>query len=197
MHVDDAATRRLRVLLKRVARRSDAKVSAVFVPRGDDLALVVQFGIDQLALDVVRAGWRRHQSVLRAGQLVRFGLASLWPVFEGPEIAAVIYVDRTPDDFPDDRTRDDGALIAARAPRCGKPSALDACLTVGYRPETVIAELEHNRLAELFTTHRGNVTAVAHALGVCRDTAYAKARQANIDIDAFRPWRRRPHQQRA
>lgn len=180
-------------MLKRVARRAQAQIGAVFVPRGDGLALVAQFGINQPALDVVNACWLRHQKELRAGHVVRFSAARLWPLFDGPEIAALVYLDRAPADFPDDRTRDDGALIAARAQRCGKPSALDALVPPGYRPADIIAELERDQLVMLLTTHRGNVTAVAGAMGLCRDTVYDLLRNAkpSLSIEQFRPRRRR------
>lgn len=187
VHFDDASTTRLRVLLMRVVRRAQAKVAAVFVPRGEGLALVVQVGVDQAALDIAHAGWLRHNKTLRAGRVVRFGMARLWPLFDGPAITALVFVDRAPEDFPDERMREDGALIALRAPRCGKLSALDTYAPADYRPEDVIAEFERDRLVLLLRQHRGNVSAIATAMGVCRDTVYDRIAHADLDLAAFRP----------
>ncbi len=189
----DSGTTRLLIVLRRIARVARAQVSAVFVPRGAGLALVAQIGIDQPALDVVNACWFRNQSDLRAGRTVRFSGAYLWPLFDGPQVAALIYLDRVTPDFPDQHTRDLAALVALRAPRCGKPSALEALAGASYRPGDILAQLERDRLVMALREHRGNVSDVAHVLGVCRDTVYKLAREAvpMVDIDEFRP-RRRP-----
>lgn len=190
----DASTTRLLVTLKRIVRVARAEVGAVFVPRGDGLALVTQIGIDQPALDVVHACWFRNLPELRAGRIVRFSAACLWPLFNGPQIVALIYLDRAPADFPDDHTREDAALVAARAPRCGKPSALASLAGNGYRPADIGAQLERDQLVMLLRQHRGNVSDVAYAMAVSRDTVYKRAREARplVDIDEFRPRKRRP-----
>lgn len=176
-------------------RAAKAHVGAVFVPRGDGLALAAQIALDQPALDIVHATWFRKQDDLHSGTIVRFGAACLWPLFKGPRVCALLYLDRVPADFPDDRARDDAALVAARAPMCGKPSALETLSSSASRPDDVVAELQRDRLTMLLRQHRGNVSDVACTLGVCRETVYKLTREAQppLDIDQFRPGKpRRP-----
>jgi hypothetical protein len=176
-------------------RAAKAHVGAVFVLRGDGLALVAHIDVDQPALDIAYACWTRNQDELRRGTIVRFGAACLWPLFKGPQICALLYLDRVPPDFPDDRARDDAALVAARAPKCGRPSALETLASSTSTLDDVLAELQRDRLVMLLRQHRGNVSDVACALGVCRDTVYKLSREARppLDIDQFRPRKpRRP-----
>ncbi len=160
------------------------------------MALVAQIAVDQPALDIVHACWFRNQAELRGGAMVRFSAACLWPLFKGPRIAALLYLDRVPADFPDDRARDDAALVGARAPLCGKPSTLETLAGPAYRPADLLAQAARDQLVMLLRQHRGNVSDVAAALGVCRDTVYKRTREARppVDIDEFRPRRpgRRP-----
>lgn len=192
----DPSTKRLLVTLRRMVHAAKAQVGAVFVPREDSLVLAAQIALDQPALDVVHACWFRNQAELRSGTIVRYSATCLWPLFKGPQIAALLYLDRVPPDFPDNQAREDAALLAARAPMCGKPSPLATLAGPAYRPADMLAEIERDRLVMLLRQHRGNVSDVACAMGVCRDTVYKLTRDARppVDIDEFRPRRpgRRP-----
>lgn len=197
MHLDPTSAERLKVLLERIAQRAHAEVRAIFVPRNDDLALVTQVGVTQVFIDIVKTTWVHRRKELLAGRLVRHGACIVWPTFDGPELSALLFLDRAPADFPDTPTREDGALIGARAPHWGLPSALAPYPARAQRLTSVVVHLLREDLIHRLTTHHGNVAAVARDLGVCRDTVYQRAERLRINIEEFRPLGRRLRPTRA
>lgn len=180
------ATSRIRLLLVTVAEIAGATCAALFAPRASGLALVVQFEVNQTAFDIAYGGWARKRDELEAGRCVRYGKAVLWPLFEGRELVAVVYLDRAPQDFPDDLSREDGAVIATRMRRLSIPSPFTSLSTTKLSARDALREMQRDQLATTLSELNGNVSAAARHLGIARETFYARAHRLDIEIAEFR-----------
>ena len=114
MKMTDRGLERLNTLLQVMAGDAGADRAALFVPEAADLRLVADCDLCEADLDIVQAGWQRYRADLSAGRVVRIGQAVLWAVFQGPRLAAVVYLDQAADSFPNDSQQGDGARLAAR-----------------------------------------------------------------------------------
>lgn len=178
---------RLEVLAKLAAQDAGAKRSAVFVPGPKGLGLVAQFGVDQGVLDLAQAGWASHRTKLCAGEAVRYGRSALWPIFRDGSLIAVIYLEATPADFPDDAGRDNMAQIASTLRYVDPPTAIASYLSCGLTHAESVDEIKRDQLAVLLDFFQGNVAAVARHLGVTREMVYLRARAAKLEVNAYRP----------
>lgn len=188
----DKALARLEALMLLAAREACATRAAVFVPNGRGLALVAQLALDQAALDLAHSGWARHRTTLYAGKTVRYGRAALWPLVRDGHVCALMYLDSAPEPFPDDDARQTGAQIAATMRHVTSPTPVVTYLSCGLTHVEAMAEIQGDQIAVLLALYHGNVTAVARQLGVNRDTVYARAHRAGLDLAEFRPRRLRP-----
>jgi hypothetical protein len=188
----DQARGRLEALMLLAARDAGATRAAVFAPTGTGLALAAQWALDQAALDIAHSGWARHRAELTAGKTVRYGQAVLWPLFSsGRDVCALVYLDKAPADFPDERGRANGAAIAAWMPNVKVPTPGTTYMASRLAHVEVVAEILADQLALLLRFFRGNVSAVANHLGVARMTVYDRIGRYQLDLAEFRPRRLR------
>lgn len=178
---------RLKALLMLIIAETEADRAALFVPRGSGLAILAQVEVDQATIDLAEAGWAHKQRELHAGQIVRYGRCLLWPLFDGPELAAMVFADRAPEAFPDDLSRQNGALLVARLKGMEMPTRVRAVVSAGVSADESLDEVQRDQLALLLRRFHGNVAAVARELGVRRSTVYRRADRHGLDASAFRP----------
>ena len=183
----EKAVSRLEALMTLVAREAGARRAAVFVPKGQSIALVTQMSLDQAALDLSYAGWGRHRAGLAAGQTVRYGRAALWPIFHLSQLVAVMYLDSAPPQFPDEPARESAERISASLAYIQAPTPMASYLACGLLYAEAATEIQHDQLAMALHVHQGNVAAVARHFGVRRETIYWRASRAGLSIADYRP----------
>ncbi len=186
MDSKEPALTHLRVLVAALAERAGATSVVLFVPRDAGPALVAYHDVTQAALDIAHSVWARKREELRAGRIVSYGHAVVWPLFDGPELAAFLYLDRTPPDFPDDDSRAHGADITARLRRVLLPSRVATYLATGLSLAEAADEVERDRLVMALDLCGGNVTAAARHLGITRETLYKRAHRLEVEIRKVR-----------
>ncbi len=163
----------------------------LFVPRDAGPALVAYHDVTQSALDIAHSVWARRREDLRAGRIVPYGHAAVWPLFDGPELAAFLYLDRIPADFPDDDSRAHAADITARLRRLIVPSRVATYLATGLSLAEAADEVERDRLVMALDLCGGNVAAAARHLGIARETLYKRAHRLDVEIHKLRQRRLR------
>jgi hypothetical protein len=178
---------RLKALLGLLAADARSRRAGLFVPRGSGLALVAQIEVNQQVIDLAEGAWARRRDTLLAGKGVRHGEGLLWPLFKGPEFAALVYLDCAPPDFPRDQDGATGALLVGRLSRMELPSRVRSLLLAGVPARDSLKEAARGQLALLLRRFNGNVAAVARELGVKRSTVYRRADSYGLDTAAFRP----------
>jgi hypothetical protein len=180
----------LRAQLTLLTEDAGATRSAVFAPRDTGLALVTHCDVDQTALDLAQAGWARRREHLRAGRLVRYGRTVLWPLFDGPSLVALVYLDQVNEDFPNAECRGAGEQLRLRLARMQMPSPVGTYLAAGLSFIDAAEAVLRDQLAMALDVLDGNVSAVARRLRVTRETVYARAERFGLDVESFR--RQRP-----
>ncbi len=186
MDARDPALARLRFGLLSLADCADAHCSALFVPRQSGLHLVAQNEIDQQALDVTHSAWVRRHDELAAGAVLRHGTAVVWPLFDGPNPAALIYLDQAPAAFPDEAALEYAQDLVLRLRRLAPPSTVSNYMAAGLSLAEARLETDRDHVAIALRVSQGKVRAAARLLGITRETFYKRAHRLGIDIDAFR-----------
>jgi hypothetical protein len=182
----EPALTHLRVLVAALAERAGAGSVVLFVPRDAGPALIAYHDVNQSALDIAHSVWARRREDLRAGRIVPYGHAAVWPLFDGPELAAFLYLDRIPADFPDDDSRAHAADITARLRRLVVPSRVATYLATGLSLAEAADEVERDRLVMALDLCGGNVAAAARHLGIARETLYKRAHRLDVEIRKLR-----------
>lgn len=188
MSLKDPATRRLRIILDALANHAGAECCALFMPRKPGVGLVAHNReVDQKALDAVLSAWVRHRAELDRGTLVPFGHGLVWPLFDGPKLAALLYLDVAPPGFPeDDEARNYVLEIVARLRHVSPPTVVNNYLALGLSLIDARQEAERDQIAMALQVSHGKVRAAARLLGVTRETVYQRASKYGIDLDAFK-----------
>lgn len=207
------AERTLEVTMALVNGRS----GGVFVASEDRLTLYASRGIDQHVLDAVQLLWSRSKDALRRGEPVYVadwradrdlsqrdaagspaGVA-MFPVFEGEELVALLYVDSAEPHFcqtHDVERLGKFARILSRAVRTGvevrRPSDKDEWES--YLERTPVADIEREKLLLLLNRNEWNIARVARLMGVTRRTVYLRLQRYNIPRERVRktPLRAKP-----
>lgn len=186
-----ALLHRFRASLVTLAEAAGATCAVLFTPRSTGLALVAQVDVDQLAFDIANGTWTRRRDALERGEILRKGSAVLWPLFDGRDMKGLVYLNRAPEDFPDEKSREDGAVLAARLARATVPLPASSYLTTRLIDPNVTDEVLADQLALMLELQGGNISAVARRLGISRVAVYARAERFGVDIHKYR---RRPRQ---
>lgn len=177
---------RLRLVVAALAERAGATSVVLFAPRDTGLTMVVQHEVTQAALDLAHSAWMRKRELLQAGSVVRYGRAVVWPLFDGPKLVALVYLDAAPAQFPDDEAREHGSDLILRLRRLNPPSPVATYLATGLSLADAFEEVQRDQLALALELYHGNVTAAARLLGVTRETIYKRAHRLGLDIPTFR-----------
>ena len=176
----------LEIHLDAAARLARAKVAGLFIPSADGgLELAAQIDIDQAAWDATHITWERRRSVLQQGLIVWFAGAVLWPIVDGGELVAVIYLDHSRAGFPEAHEQANARVIATRIRHLGRP--------VEYRPYVAaVAGREEDQRRDLEIILRqtaGNIMLTADILGIDRQTVYNRAARFDLDLKSYKPQR--------
>jgi len=191
------AERTLEVVMALVNGRS----GGVFLAEDQRLTLFASRGIDQHVLDAVETLWGRARDQLRRGQPIYVpdtgtdrdlasapagGPASLamFPVFDGDEIVALLYVDSGESHFCEPGDVERLAMFArmlARAvrPQPGSPDH-EASGWEAYLERTPVQDIERQKLLLLLNRNEWNIARVARLMGVTRRTVYLRLQRYNI-----------------
>jgi GAF domain-containing protein len=190
------AERTLEVLMALVNGRS----GGVFAAAKERLTLFASRGIDQHVLDAVETLWTRGKETPRRGQPIYVpdcgadgdlagaagGPASLavFPVFDGEELVALLYLDSAETHFcqPSDVERlgkFSGMLAKAVRPDA-EPAAREAAGWEAYLERTPVQDIERQKLLLLLNRNEWNIARVARLMGVTRRTIYLRLQRYNI-----------------
>lgn len=175
-----------RIGLRTLAEAAGAYAAALFATRSTGLALLTQIEITQGPLDITHTAWARRRARLEDGHIERYGAAVVWPLFDGPDLVALVYLDRAPQGFPDDETRETAAVLAARVGRSQLPVAMNSYLTTRLNDPRALEEFQRDQLAVSLHVSGGNVAASARQLGVSRQTVYARMDRLGVELSEFR-----------
>lgn len=192
------AERTLEVVMALVNGRS----GGLFATGGERLTLFASRGIDQNVLDAVETLWKRGKDQLRRGQSIYVpdckadgavggtagGPASLamFPVFEGDDLIALLYVDSVVTHFcqPSDVERlGEFSRMLAKAVRPESergPAEREAAGWEAYLERTPVEDIERQKLLLLLNRNEWNIARVARLMGVTRRTVYLRLRRYNI-----------------
>ncbi len=170
-----------------LASAAQASVCAVFfATQGGGLSLVWQASLDQTALDLVHAAWARKREELEAGRMVRYGLALVWPLFDGPRLVALAYFNSAIEEFPTEASRADAALLAARLATMRPEIALSSYMATGLSQPGAVEEVKRDQIYVAVDACQGNVSLAARRLGLTRQALYLRAAKLDVDIAAIR-----------
>lgn len=181
---------KLQALLELIRQDACAARAALFAPSGKGLSMLAQREIDQSGLDIAHACWVRQRTELDTGRMLLYGCAVLWPLFDGPVLTALIYLDRAREGFPDDASRGDAARLLRIMANVSIGSPVAAYLDAGIVASQAADSFLADQLAMALQGASGNVTGVARALGLSRETVYERVDRFGIDLEEFRPRRR-------
>ena len=191
------AERTLEVVMALVNGRSGGVFAAVD-PR---LTLFASRGIDQHVLDAVETLWGRGKDQLRRGQPVYVpdtgadkdlasapagGPASLamFPVFDGDELVALLYVDSAERHFCQASDVERLAKFSRMLARAVRPEpespAREAVGWEAYLERTPVPDIERQKLLLLLNKNEWNIACVARLMGVTRRTVYLRLQRYNI-----------------
>lgn len=154
------------------------------------LALVTQIEMDQQAWDIPHALWARKREQLEAGHIERYGFALVWPLFDGPKLVGLVYLNHARDGFPDEKSREDAALLAARTASLNISVMLNSYLTTRLLDPSAVEELQRDQVAVSLDFAGGNLSAAARQLGLSRQAFHARAVRYGIDPSMFKKRRR-------
>ncbi len=195
MDSNDPHVGKLQALLELVRQDANSARVALFAPSGKGLSLLAQKNIDQSGLDIAHACWVRQRREIDAARPFLYGCALLWPLFDGPELKALLYLDRVREGFPDDTSREDARRLLRIMTNVRVGSPVAAYLDAGIVATKVADSFLADQLAMALQGANGNVTSAARALGISRETVYERVDRFGIDLETFRP-RRRGHRRR-
>jgi hypothetical protein len=192
--------RTLEVLMALVNGRS----AGVFATGDDErLSLFASRGIDQHVLDAVETLWKHGKNRLRRGQPIYVpdcgadgdlagragGPASLamFPVFDGDELVALLYLDSAETHFcqPSDVERlgtFSRMLARTLRPDVEPATAIsrEAAGWEAYLERTPVEDIERQKLLLLLNRNAWNIARVARLMGVTRRTIYLRLHRYNI-----------------
>lgn len=171
----------LRILVAGLAERAGAACGVLFATQESGPVLADRFEVDQVALSIVYSAWARRRHELQAGAILRYGTAVIWPLFDGPQLVALVYLDRASGAFPDDGARQLADDIRDRL-RGTITNTLSTYLAVGVNAIQAGFEVQRDHLMLTLDFYHYNVAAVAQLFGVSRDTIYRRADRLGIDI---------------
>ena len=183
----------------------------------DRLTLFASRGIDQHVLDAVQLLWSRSRDALRRGEPVYVsdwsadhdlssrgrpriaGGVAMFPVFDGEELVALLYVDSAETHFC--QTHDverwgssRGSCPARCAPAqgCGGPRRRTTGRAISRK--TPVADIEREKLLLLLNRNEWNIARVAPSCGLTRRTVYLRLHRYNIPRERVRktPLRAKP-----
>jgi hypothetical protein len=172
--------------MQALARAAGASVCALFVPRPTGLILACQDELDQKTLDITNSAWARRRELLEAGHPVRFGVALVYPLFDGPNLVGIAYFNSADEAFPNEESRADAALVAARLNAWQVQAGRGSYLTTGLSPTGFVVEAMRDEIAIALNDAEGNVSSAARRLGLTRQGLYHRADSLGIDLTAFR-----------
>lgn len=191
MSVNDPQNARLRLALSALGHLSGALHVALFAPRGPGLTLVANHDVDHVAMELATAAWARKRERLERGEVLPYGGATIWPLFDGPTLVAFVYLSVASDDFPTAEMRRLGADIVERLRGVNVPTATTAYVARGMSLAEAQEEAVRDAMITVLERLNGNATAAAAVLGISRETLYSRADRLSIDIPAFRKRTRR------
>jgi hypothetical protein len=172
--------------MQALANAAGASVCALFVPRPTGLILACQNDLDQKTLDITHSAWARKREVLEAGHPVRFGVALVCPLFDGPNLVGIAYFNPADESFPNEESRADAALVAARLSTWQGQAGRSSYLTAGLSQSDRVMELMRDEVAIALNEAAGNVSSAARRLGLTRQGLYHRAGILGIDLTTFR-----------
>ena len=194
---DRLAERTLEVVMALVNGRS----SGVFEVADERLTLFASRGIDQHVLDAVETLWGRAKDQLRRGRPIYVpdtatdkdlacatagGPASLamFPVFDGDELVALLYVDSAEPHFCEasdvERLAQFSRMLARAVRPEQRPPAPEPSGWEAYLERTPVPDIERQKLLLLLNRNEWNIARVARLMGVTRRTVYLRLQRYNI-----------------
>jgi GAF domain-containing protein len=203
------AERTLEVVMALVNGRS----GGVFAAADARLTLFASRGIDQHVLDAVETIWGRAQDQLRRGQPIyvpdtgtdkdlprapagRPASLAVFPVFDGEELVALLYVDSVEPDFCPgtdvERLAKFSRMLARAVRPATDPPPRDVAGWEAYLERTPVPDIERQKLLLLLTRHDWNIARVARLMGVTRRTVYLRLQRYNIPRERVYKSRLRP-----
>jgi hypothetical protein len=201
--------RTLEVVMALVNGRS----GGVFAAADDRLTLFASRGIDQHVLDAVETLWRRAKGQLRSGKpiyvpdctadgdLARAGAGgpeslAMFPVFDGDQLVALLYVDSVEAHFCQPRDIERLSRFSRMLARAVRPDAAATPReTTGweaYLERTPVPDIERQKLLLLLNKNEWNIARVARLMGVTRRTVYLRLQRYNIPRERVYKTRLRP-----
>lgn len=172
----------LRGYLMVLAEMAEAKVGAVFEPRGTKPMLLAHTArLTQEALDVAELAWRAKRPVLEQGGSWRSGPAIVWQLRSSRgETVGLVYLDHVQRGFPDAaqaHTRDLMVdVLVHTEPRALGPEIAQEDNDGGLRAQLVLA----------LGRCSGSVATTARLLGVSRQTVYERIERFGVSLREFR-----------
>jgi GAF domain-containing protein len=202
------AERTLEVVMALVNGRS----GGVFSAADARVTLFASRGIDQHVLDAIETLWGRGKDQLRRGQPIYIpdtgrdedlaatagGPASLavFPVFDGEELVALLYVDSAEPDFCPgthvERLAKFARMLAGAVRPAADPPAHDVAEWEAYLERTSVPDIERQKLLLLLNHNAWNIARVARLMGVTRRTVYLRLQRYNIPRERVHKSRLRP-----
>ena|SRR5437899_5885254 len=191
------AERTLEVVMVLVNGRS----GGVFATSDERLTLFASRGIDQYVLDAVHTLWGRGKEQLGRGQPLYVpscgadrdlaagnagGPASLavFPVFDGEDLVALLYVDSQEPHFCQPHDVERLAKFSRLLARALRPDAERVARErmgwEAYLERTPVQDIEREKLLLLLNRNEWNIARVARLMGVTRRTVYLRLRRYNI-----------------
>ena len=179
------AGRTLEVVMVLVNGRS----GGVFAAAGERLTLFASRGIDQHVLDAVQTLWGRGKGQLRRGRPLYVpdcgadrdlsaagadGPASLavFPVFDGDDLVALLYVDSHEPHFCEPHDVEQLAKFSRLLARAVRPDAervsRERMGWEAYLERTPVEDIEREKLLLLLNRNEWNIARVARLMGVTR-----------------------------
>jgi len=178
----------------------NGRSAGVFASSDERLTLFASRGIDQHVLDAAETIWGRARKSLGRGEPVYVpdcaqdpelahvtagGPASLavFPVFDGDELVALLYIDSLVPRFCEakdvQRLARFSALLAdaVRPDRAAVPAVLG---WEAYLERTPVEDIERQKLLLLLNRNEWNIARVARLMGVTRRTIYLRLQRYNI-----------------
>jgi GAF domain-containing protein len=179
----------------------NGRSSGVFATADERLTLFASRGIDQHVLDAVGTLWGRGRDQLRRGEpiyvpdtgtdkalarAIAGGPASLavFPVFDGDELVALLYVDSAEPHFCQakdvERLAKFSRMLARAVRPEAEPAAREATGWEAYLERTPVPDIERQKLLLLLNRNEWNIARVARLMGVTRRTVYLRLQRYNI-----------------
>jgi GAF domain-containing protein len=191
------AERTLEVVMVLVNGRS----GGVFAASDERLTLFASRGIDQHVLDAVHTLWGRGKDHLRRGQPLYVpdcgadqdlaaatagGPASLavFPVFDGDDLVALLYVDSVEPHFCQQHDVERLAKFSRMLARAVRPEPergpRERTGWEAYLERTPVQDIEREKMLLLLNRNEWNIARVARLMGVTRRTVYLRLQRYNI-----------------